>query len=70
MGGRVCTDVVEGEKHVEELVEKIRFVRELKLSRDYLREEANEVSRSKRRYTGRSTQMLITLFGQHIAFLR
>lgn len=43
MGARVCTDAVEGEKYVEEFVEQKRRVKELKLSRDYLREEANEV---------------------------
>lgn len=53
MGGRVCTDAVEGENYVEELVEKIRRARELKLSRDYLREGANEVCKSKRDDTTR-----------------
>lgn len=43
MGVRVCTDTVEGERYVDELVEEKRRARELKLSRDYLREEANEV---------------------------
>lgn len=46
MGARVCTDVVEGEKYVEEFIEKKRRAKELKLSRDYLREEANEVIRN------------------------
>lgn len=44
MGARVCTDTVEGEKYVEELAKQKRRVKELKLSRDYLREEANEVT--------------------------
>lgn len=43
MGARVCTDTVEGEKYVDELVEKKRRDRELHLSQDYLHEEANEV---------------------------
>lgn len=43
MGARICTDVIEGEKYVEELIEKKRRDRELQLSQDYLREEANEV---------------------------
>lgn len=46
MGARVCTDVVEGERYVEQLIEKKRRAKELKLSRDYLREEANEVTRN------------------------
>lgn len=43
MGARICTDVIEGEKYVEELIEKKRRDRELQLRQDYLREEANEV---------------------------
>jgi len=43
MGARICTDVIEGEKYVEELIEKKRRDKELQLSQDYLREEANEV---------------------------
>lgn len=43
MGARICIDVIEGEKYVEELIEKKRRDRELQLSQDYLREEANEV---------------------------
>lgn len=43
MGARVCTDAVEGEKYVDELVEKKRRDRELHLSQDYLHEEVNEV---------------------------
>ncbi|EFN66455.1 Sperm flagellar protein 2 [Camponotus floridanus] len=45
MGARICTDVIEGEKYVEELIEKKRRDRELQLSQDYLREEANEIVR-------------------------
>ncbi|XP_071571131.1 sperm flagellar protein 2-like [Temnothorax nylanderi] len=45
MGARVCTDIVEGERYVEELVEQKRRIKELKLSRDYLRVEAYEVLR-------------------------
>lgn len=43
MGARICTDAKEGEKYVNELVEKKRRDKELQLSQDYLREEANEV---------------------------
>lgn len=43
MGARICIDVIEGEKYVEELIEKKRRDKELQLSQDYLREEANEV---------------------------
>jgi len=46
MGAKVCTDVVEGERYVEELVEQKRRAKELKLNRNYLREEANEVTRN------------------------
>lgn len=46
MGVRVCTDTAEGERYVEELVEQKRRVREMKLNRDYLREEANKVIRN------------------------
>lgn len=46
MGARVCTNAVEGERYVEEFIEQKRSVKELKLSRDYLREEANEVIRN------------------------
>lgn len=49
MGVRVCTDTAEGERYVEELVEQKRRVREMKLSRDYLRVEANEVIRNERK---------------------
>lgn len=45
MGARVCTDAVEGEKYVDELIEKKRRDKELQLSQDYLREEANEVNK-------------------------
>lgn len=38
MGARVCTDVVEGERYVEELKRSIK-----ELNRDYLRLEANKV---------------------------
>jgi len=48
MGVKVCTDVVEGERYVEELVEHKRRAKELKLSWDYLREEANEVTQNLR----------------------
>lgn len=43
MGARVCTDIIEGEKYVEELVEQKRCIKESKLNWNYLREEANEV---------------------------
>lgn len=43
MGARICTDATEGEKYVKELVEKKHRDKELQLSQDYLREEANEV---------------------------
>lgn len=46
MGARVCTDVVEGERYVEKLVEQKRSVKEMKLSRDHFREEAKEVNRN------------------------
>lgn len=43
MGTRICTDAKEGEKYVNELLEKKRRDKELQLSQEYLREEANEV---------------------------
>ncbi|XP_036142847.1 sperm flagellar protein 2 [Monomorium pharaonis] len=43
MGTRVCTDVIEGEKYVKELVEQRRRAKELKLSGDYPQGKANEV---------------------------
>lgn len=46
MGARVCTDVIEGERYVEELVKQKRSVKEMKFSRNYLREEAKEVNRN------------------------
>lgn len=45
MGGRVCTDAVEGEKYVDELIEKKRRDKELQLSKEYLHEQANEVNK-------------------------
>lgn len=45
MGGRVCTDTVKGERYAKELFEK-RRAGKLKLSSDYLREEAEEVIRN------------------------
>lgn len=46
MGVRVCTDTVEGERYVEWFVKEKERIRELKLSREYLRQEANEVIRN------------------------
>ncbi|XP_011695725.1 PREDICTED: sperm flagellar protein 2-like [Wasmannia auropunctata] len=45
MGAKVCTDVVKGERYVEQLVKQKRCAKELKLTRNYLRKEANEVVR-------------------------
>ncbi|XP_026826141.1 uncharacterized protein LOC109611337 [Ooceraea biroi] len=44
MGVRVCTNTVEGERYVEQLVKEKERIRKLKLSRDYLRQEANEIT--------------------------
>ncbi|KYN16022.1 Sperm flagellar protein 2 [Trachymyrmex cornetzi] len=61
MGARVCTDTVEGEKYVEDLSEQKRRVKELKLSRDYLREEANEIVREIMNYIINKTTETVVL---------
>lgn len=44
IGARVCTDVVEGERYVKQLIEEKRCAKEMELSWDHLRAEANEVT--------------------------
>lgn len=60
MGVRVCTDMVEGEMYVEQLIKEKERIRELKLTQDYLRQEANEVIR--KHYTKALTLMLNWFF--------
>ncbi|XP_029155713.1 sperm flagellar protein 2-like [Nylanderia fulva] len=45
MGTRICTDTAEGERYVDELLEEKRRAKKLELSKDYLREKANEIVR-------------------------
>ncbi|XP_071639913.1 sperm flagellar protein 2-like [Temnothorax longispinosus] len=61
MGARVCTDIVEGERYVEKLVEQKRRIKELKLSRDYLRVEAYEVAREIVNYIINKTAEIVTV---------
>ncbi|XP_024867580.1 sperm flagellar protein 2-like, partial [Temnothorax curvispinosus] len=61
MGARVCTDIVEGERYVEKLVEQKRRIKELKLSRDYLRVEAYEVEREIMNYVINKTAEIVTV---------
>ncbi|XP_018406722.1 PREDICTED: uncharacterized protein LOC108782839 [Cyphomyrmex costatus] len=62
MGARVCTDTIEGEKYVEELVEQKRRVKELEFSRDHLREEANEIVREIMNYIINKTVENVALY--------
>lgn len=43
MGVRVCTNITEGERYVEEFLEEKRRARKANLRQDYIREEVNEV---------------------------